>query len=97
MSRLADYLLICGYDHTKAHSPTESSSRVIQRFPCRDWPDVPLMPGLDMFCQPNGWNLSTERQEPKFFVLVMTDAEGGRIYCPVLTFSEAVRKDDLGK
>ena len=96
MSRLVDYFLICGYDHSKIRNKNESSSRVVQRFPEKDWPDVPFLAGMDLFCQPNGWSLSPDRQSPKFFVLVMTDEGGTRLHCPVLTFSEAIRKDDLG-
>ena len=101
MSRLADYFFVCGYDHRKGggggSNPKESQSRVIQRFPERDWPDIPFIHGIDLFCQPSGWSLSAERQEPRFFILVLTDVEGKRLFCPCLTFSEAIPKDDLGK
>ena len=35
MSRIVDYFVICGYDHTKGRSGNhkESNSQVIQRFP----------------------------------------------------------------
>ena len=97
-SRFVDYFVICGYDHTKGRSgnPKESHSQVIQRFPERDWPDIAFIHGLDLFCQPNGWLLTPERQEPKFFVSILTDAEGNRLYCPCLSFSEAISKDKLG-
>ena len=74
----------------------EGQSQVIQRFPEKDWPDIAFIHGLDLFCQPNGWILTPERQEPKFFVSILTDAEGNRLYCPCLTFSEAISKDKLG-
>ena len=98
MSRFVDYFVICGYDQTKGRTgnPKESHSQVIQRFPERDWPDIPFIHGLDLFCQPHGWLLTPERQEPKFFVSILTDAEGNRLYCPCLTFSEAIAKDKLG-
>ena len=96
MSRLVDYIVICGYDHKKVRSTKESCSKLIQRFPEKDWPDVPFIHGLDLFCQPNGWVLSSERQEPRFFISVLTDVEGNRLHCPCLTFSEAIPKDDLG-
>jgi len=98
MARFVDYFVICGYDHTKGRSGNskESSSQVIQRFPEKDWPDIPFVHGLDLFCQPNGWLLSPERQEPTFFVSILTDVEGQRLYCPVLTFSEAISKEKLG-
>jgi len=101
MSRLADYFFVCGYDQRKggggAANPKESLSRVIQRFPERDWPDIPFIHGIDLFCQPAGWTLSAERQEPRFFILVLTDVEGKRLFCPCLTFSEAIPKEDLGR
>merc|ERR1719481_1762432 len=49
-----------------------------------------------MFCQPDGWHLTPERQEPKFFMPVLTDVEGKRLYCPCLTFSEAVSREAVG-
>ena len=98
MSRFVDYFVICGYDHTKGRTgnPKESHSQVIQRFPERDWPDIPFIHAIPLFCQPHGWLLTTERQEPKFFVSILTDTEGNRSYCPCLTFSEAIAKDKLG-
>lgn len=42
------------------------------------------------FCQPQGWALSTDRQEPKYFVSVLTDIDANRHYCAVLCFNEAV-------
>lgn len=42
------------------------------------------------FCQPLGWALSTERQEPRFFVSVLTDIDANRHYCACLCFNETV-------
>jgi hypothetical protein len=42
------------------------------------------------FCQPQGWALSTERQEPRFFVSVLTDIDANRHYCACLCFNETV-------
>jgi len=42
------------------------------------------------FCQPQGWALSTERQEPKFFVSVLTDMNGNRHFCACLSFHEPI-------
>lgn len=98
MSRFVDYFVICGYDHTKGRSgnPKESYSQLVQRFPEKDWSDISFIHGLDLFCQPNGWTLSQEKQEPKFFVSILTDDKGNRLYCPCLTFSEAITKAKLG-
>lgn len=51
--------------------------------------------GIEHFCQPNGWTLRQEREEPKFFIAVLTDINGSRHYCAVLSFSEAVAKEAL--
>ncbi|GCC22937.1 hypothetical protein chiPu_0001328 [Chiloscyllium punctatum] len=42
-----------------------------------------------MFCQPGGWQLSTERKQPTYFVVVLTDIDSDRHYCACLTFYEA--------
>uniref|UniRef100_H0X3K5 SET binding factor 2 n=1 Tax=Otolemur garnettii TaxID=30611 RepID=H0X3K5_OTOGA len=41
------------------------------------------------FCQPGGWQLSRERKQPTFFVVVLTDIDSDRHYCSCLTFYEA--------
>ena len=82
MSRLVDYFVICGYDHTDG-----GRGRVLQRFPASDQEDAPFIHGLDLFCQPSGWVLAPDRQETKFFMPILTDSEGDRRYCPCLSFS----------
>ncbi|XP_046393982.1 myotubularin-related protein 13 isoform X2 [Ischnura elegans] len=89
MSRLADYFVVVGYDHEKERSGM-SSGIIVQRFPEKDWSDTPFMEGIEWFCQPHGWALSTERQEPKFFVSVLTDIDANRHYCACLCFNETV-------
>lgn len=42
------------------------------------------------FCQPQGWLLSTERQEPRFFVSILTDIDANRHYCACMCFNETV-------
>lgn len=42
------------------------------------------------FCQPLGWNLSYEKQEPKFFVSVLTDIDANKHYCACLSFHETL-------
>jgi myotubularin-related protein 5/13 len=51
--------------------------------------------GLVPFFQPNGWFLSADRKPPQFFICVLTDINGDRHYCAVLSFSEAVAKEQL--
>ncbi|XP_055715970.1 myotubularin-related protein 13 [Phlebotomus papatasi] len=89
MSRLADYFVIVGYDHEKERSGTRSG-KILQRFPENDWHDTPFIEGIEWFCQPLGWALSTERQEPRFFVSVLTDIDANRHYCACLCFNETI-------
>ncbi|CAG9860140.1 unnamed protein product [Phyllotreta striolata] len=89
MSRLADYFVIVGYDHEKERSGI-SNGMILQRFPEKDWPDTPFIEGIEWFCQPQGWCLSSERQEPRFFVSVLTDIDANRHFCACLCFNETV-------
>ncbi|GFW88430.1 myotubularin-related protein 13 [Trichonephila clavipes] len=89
MSRLADYFVVVGFDHDKERSGL-SSGKVLQRFPEKDWHDTPFIDGIELFCQPQGWNLSTVRQQPTYFVSVLTDIDANRHYCACLSFNEPV-------
>ncbi|XP_072475558.1 myotubularin-related protein 13 isoform X2 [Notamacropus eugenii] len=88
MARLADYFIVVGYDHEKTGS-AEGMGKIIQRFPQKDWDDTPFPQGIELFCQPGGWQLSRERKQPTFFVVVLTDIDSDRHYCSCLTFYEA--------
>ncbi|KAM5248953.1 myotubularin-related protein 13 isoform 8-T8 [Ctenodactylus gundi] len=88
MARLADYFIVVGYDHEKPGSG-EGLGKIIQRFPQKDWDDTPFPQGIELFCQPAGWQLSRERKQPTFFVVVLTDIDSDRHYCSCLTFYEA--------
>ncbi|XP_077902625.1 myotubularin-related protein 13 isoform X7 [Ictidomys tridecemlineatus] len=102
MARLADYFIVVGYDHEKPDSG-EGLGKIIQRFPQKDWDDTPFPQGIELilwdflcrksyhpqFCQPGGWQLSRERKQPTFFVVVLTDIDSDRHYCSCLTFYEA--------
>ncbi|XP_073897283.1 myotubularin-related protein 13 isoform X7 [Castor canadensis] len=88
MARLADYFIVVGYDHEKPGS-AEGLGKIIQRFPQKDWDDTPFPQGIELFCQPGGWQLSRERKQPTFFVVVLTDIDSDRHYCSCLTFYEA--------
>ncbi|CAM5120858.1 unnamed protein product [Eretmochelys imbricata] len=88
MARLADYFIVVGYDHEKTGS-AEGLGKIIQRFPQKDWVDTPFPQGIELFCQPAGWQLSRERKQPTFFVVVLTDIDSERHYCSCLTFYEA--------
>ncbi|XP_052225213.1 myotubularin-related protein 13-like isoform X3 [Dreissena polymorpha] len=89
MSRLVDYFVIVGYDHEKERSGS-SCGKILQRFPKSDWPDCHFTPGIELFCQPTGWVLSSQRQQPTFFISVLTDIDADRHYCACLTFNEPV-------
>ncbi|XP_006129376.1 myotubularin-related protein 13 isoform X3 [Pelodiscus sinensis] len=88
MARLADYFIVVGYGHEKPGS-AEGLGKIIQRFPQKDWDDTPFPQGIELFCQPGGWQLSRERKQPTFFVVVLTDIDSERHYCSCLTFYEA--------
>uniref|UniRef100_A0A8C0KKU0 SET binding factor 2 n=1 Tax=Canis lupus dingo TaxID=286419 RepID=A0A8C0KKU0_CANLU len=65
------------------------SEIISPRFPQKDWDDTPFPQGIELFCQPGGWQLSKERKQPTFFVVVLTDIDSDRHYCSCLTFYEA--------
>ncbi|XP_076471850.1 myotubularin-related protein 13-like isoform X2 [Babylonia areolata] len=89
MSRLADYFVVVGYDHEKKRNGT-GSGKILQRFPENDWEDCPFTMGLELFCQPTGYALSTQQQQPAFYVAVLTDIDADRHYCATFTFHETV-------
>ncbi|CAI9722309.1 myotubularin-related protein 13-like isoform X8 [Octopus vulgaris] len=67
-----------------------SCGKTLQRFPENDWDDCPYTQGVELFCQPAGWQLSTQRLQPTFFAAVLTDIDADRHYCACMTFNEAV-------
>uniref|UniRef100_A0A7M4EAZ4 SET binding factor 1 n=1 Tax=Crocodylus porosus TaxID=8502 RepID=A0A7M4EAZ4_CROPO len=68
----------------------DGQGQILQRFPEKDWEDNPFPQGIELFCQPSGWQLFTERNPPNFFVAVLTDINSERHYCACFTFWEAV-------
>ncbi|XP_060924481.1 myotubularin-related protein 5 isoform X4 [Limanda limanda] len=89
MARLADYFLVVGYDLDK-RVEGEGQGRILQRFPEKDWEDSPFPQGIELFCQPSGWQLVPERQPASFFVAVLTDINSERHYCACFTFWECL-------
>ncbi|KAJ8261705.1 hypothetical protein GJAV_G00157390 [Gymnothorax javanicus] len=89
MARLADYFVVIGYDLDK-RGGSEGQGRILQRFPEKDWEDNPFPQGIELFCQPSGWQLVPERLPPSFFVAVLTDINSERHYCACFTFWEEV-------
>ncbi|KAF3859628.1 hypothetical protein F7725_022027 [Dissostichus mawsoni] len=81
MSRLADYYLVVGYDLDKR-----------ERLGGQPFPQ-----GVELFCQPTGWQLYTERQPASFFVAVLTDINSERHYCACFTFWEGLDNPQLLK
>uniref|UniRef100_G3UIF6 SET binding factor 1 n=1 Tax=Loxodonta africana TaxID=9785 RepID=G3UIF6_LOXAF len=59
----------------------EGQGQILQRFPEKDWEDNPFPQGIELFCQPSGWQLCAERNPPTFFVAVLTDINSERHYC----------------
>uniref|UniRef100_UPI00398EB046 myotubularin-related protein 5 isoform X1 n=1 Tax=Pristiophorus japonicus TaxID=55135 RepID=UPI00398EB046 len=96
MARLADYFVLVGYDHDKRGSG-DGQGRIIQRFPEKEWEDNPFPQGIQLFCQPSGWQLVLERKSPNFFVAVLTDINSERHYCACFTFWEAVESSQPQK
>ncbi|XP_043092283.1 myotubularin-related protein 5 isoform X1 [Puntigrus tetrazona] len=96
MARLADYFVVVGYDLDK-RGGSEGQGRILQRFPEKDWEDNPFPQGLELFCQPSGWQLVPERKPPSFFVSVLTDINSERHYCACFTFWESVENPQLQK
>ncbi|XP_017349519.1 myotubularin-related protein 5 isoform X6 [Ictalurus punctatus] len=96
MTRLADYFVVVGYDLDK-RGGSEGQGRILQRFPEKDWEDNPFPQGIELFCQPSGWQLVPERQPPSFFVAVLTDINSERHYCACFTFWETVDNPQLQK
>ncbi|KAF5897194.1 myotubularin-related protein 5 isoform X5, partial [Clarias magur] len=76
---------------------SEGQGRILQRFPEKDWEDNPFPQGIELFCQPSGWQLVPERQSPSFFVAVLTDINSERHYCACFTFWETVDNPQLQK
>uniref|UniRef100_A0A9J7ZNQ7 SET binding factor 1 n=1 Tax=Cyprinus carpio carpio TaxID=630221 RepID=A0A9J7ZNQ7_CYPCA len=75
----------------------EGQGRILQRFPEKDWEDNPFPQGLELFCQPSGWELDPERKPPSFFVSVLTDINSERHYCACFTFWESVENPQVCK
>ncbi|XP_026182708.1 myotubularin-related protein 5 isoform X5 [Mastacembelus armatus] len=96
MARLADYFVVVGYDLDK-RVEGEGQGRILQRFPEKDWEDSPFPQGIELFCQPSGWQLVPERQPASFFVAVLTDINSERHYCACFTFWECLDNPQLQK
>ncbi|KAM7366847.1 hypothetical protein PAMP_014790 [Pampus punctatissimus] len=96
MARLADYFVVVGYDLEK-RVEGEGQGRILQRFPEKDWEDSPFPQGVELFCQPSGWQLVPERQPASFFVAVLTDINSERHYCACFTFWEGLDNPQLQK
>uniref|UniRef100_A0A8B9T723 SET binding factor 1 n=1 Tax=Anas platyrhynchos TaxID=8839 RepID=A0A8B9T723_ANAPL len=73
----------------------DGQGQILQRFPEKDWEDNPFPQGIELFCQPSGWQLFTERNPPTFFVAVLTDINSERHYCACFTFWEAVESTQV--
>ncbi|CAI5637564.1 myotubularin-related protein 5 isoform X1 [Oreochromis niloticus] len=96
MARLADYFVVVGYDLEK-RVEGEGQGRILQRFPEKDWEDSPFPQGVELFCQPSGWQLVPDQLPPSFFVAVLTDINSDRHYCACFTFWEGLDNPQLQK
>uniref|UniRef100_A0A3B3DP13 UDENN domain-containing protein n=1 Tax=Oryzias melastigma TaxID=30732 RepID=A0A3B3DP13_ORYME len=68
----------------------EGQGCILQRFPEKDWEDSPFPQGIELFCQPSGWQVVPEQQPASFFVAVLTDINSDRHYCACFTFWECL-------
>uniref|UniRef100_A0A8C9RGP9 SET binding factor 1 n=1 Tax=Scleropages formosus TaxID=113540 RepID=A0A8C9RGP9_SCLFO len=75
---------------------SDGQGRILQRFPEKDWEDNPFPQGIELFCQPSGWQLVPERLPPSYFVAVLTDINSERHYCACFTFWEEVDSTQVG-
>ncbi|XP_010022382.1 PREDICTED: myotubularin-related protein 5, partial [Nestor notabilis] len=73
----------------------DGQGQILQRFPEKDWEDNPFPQGIELFCQPSGWQLFTERNPPTFFVAVLTDINSERHYCACFTFWEPIESTQV--
>ncbi|KAJ8411204.1 hypothetical protein AAFF_G00172100 [Aldrovandia affinis] len=96
MARLADYFVVVGYDLDK-RGGSEGQGCILQRFPEKDWEDNPFPQGIELFCQPSGWQLASERLPPCFFIAVLTNINSERHYCACFTFWEEADNDEPQK
>ncbi|XP_066214865.1 myotubularin-related protein 5 isoform X2 [Saccopteryx leptura] len=95
MARLADYFVLVAFGpHPRGSG--EGQGQILQRFPEKDWEDNPFPQGIELFCQPSGWQLCPERNPPTFFVAVLTDINSERHYCACLTFWEPAEPTQEG-
>ncbi|XP_068959032.1 myotubularin-related protein 5 isoform X3 [Petaurus breviceps papuanus] len=90
MARLADYFVLVAFGPGPRAGSEEGHGQILQRFPEKDWEDNPFPQGIELFCQPSGWQLCPERNPPTFFIAVLTDINSERHYCACLTFWEPV-------
>uniref|UniRef100_A0A8C9W162 SET binding factor 1 n=1 Tax=Scleropages formosus TaxID=113540 RepID=A0A8C9W162_SCLFO len=74
----------------------EGQGCILQRFPEKDWEDNPFPQGIELFCQPSGWQLFPERLPPTYFVAALTDINSERHYCACFTFWEEVDNTQVG-
>ncbi|XP_062839539.1 myotubularin-related protein 5 isoform X2 [Anolis carolinensis] len=94
MARLADYFVVVAFSPGKRGNG-DGQGQILQRFPEKDWEDNPFPQGIELFCQPSGWQLFRERNPPTFFIAVLTDINSERHYCACFTFWEAIDRSQL--
>ncbi|KAH7644117.1 myotubularin-related protein 13-like protein [Dermatophagoides farinae] len=87
--QLAEYFVVVGFDHQKQRGGC-SVGKVIQGFPEKQWNESPFVDSIPVFCQPQSWRLSTQQQQPKFSMFVLTDELYVLHYCACFTFHEPI-------
>jgi myotubularin-related protein 5/13 len=94
--RVVEYVLVAGLALKRKHDspapPAEKDSEagytgtILQRFPTVDRKTTPLPRGIEIFCQPLGWTVTTSPSPPSLTTFILTAEDGKRLFCSSLTF-----------
>eukprot|EP01083_Nonionella_stella_P077750 212441_1 len=99
-SRVVDYFVVLRVAQTKV----ESAGRFKQiglplvnalRYPLRDFKDAEFPSDLGCFAFPDGARFEGSQSQAQEYSFVLTEGDGGRIYCQALRFWKQITVDDL--
>lgn len=97
LNRLVDYFLVVGLseDHeldvlVKEDGRTLYKPHLIDRYPPKDYEDIPFPPGIEIFGIPGGIAPKESIELPKFHHFAATLGNGDRLYGTCLRFDEPV-------
>jgi len=98
LNRLVDYFLVVGLNDDKEPelegffgdgTPVFKPS-LIDRYPTKDYEDIPFPPGVEIFCIPAGITPVASIKLPKFHHFAMTLGNGDRLHGTCLRFYEPI-------